>query len=338
MSSMKRIIPFVRVLEPYLTDEAVTEIMVNDGGSRIFIERQGRIEQLSGVRIETVSLTAAIKNIFRDNGLEISEAQPARDARLEDGSRVTAVLAPISVTGPILTIRRHPRLFTIAQLVDLGMLTPYAAGLLGTAVAEGANVLISGRTGSGKTTLLNALAATLPDHERILLIEAPAEIAIQKPNLVRLEARLEELPLGQEAPLPPVSIGQLVRTALRLRPDRIVVGETRGADAWELLQCWNSGHSGSLSTIHANSAVLALTRFVHCVLMAQMNLPASTVREDLGDMLQYVVHVELENGQRRVREMIRVRGYERRRKGFQIEQLYGEETRASKRPAGSSAS
>jgi pilus assembly protein CpaF len=200
-----------------LSDEAVTEIMVNDGGSRIFIERQGRIEQLSGVRIETVSLTAAIKNIFRVNGLEISESQPARDARLEDGSRVTAVLSPISVSGPILTIRRHPRLFSLAQLVDAGMLTSFASGLLSAAVNEGANVLISGRTGSGKTTLLNALAATLPDHDRILLIEAPAEIAICKPNLVRLEARLEEVPLGQETPLPPVSIGQLVRTALRLR-------------------------------------------------------------------------------------------------------------------------
>jgi pilus assembly protein CpaF len=327
MSSMKRIIPFVRVLEPYLTDEAVTEIMVNDGGSRIFIERHGKIEELSGVRIATVSLTAAIKNIFRDNGLEISEAQPTRDARLEDGSRVTAVLAPISVSGPILTIRRHPRLFSLTQLVEAGMLTSYASGLLCAAVTEGANVLISGRTGSGKTTLLNALAATLPDHERILLIEAPAEIAVCKPNLVRLEARLEELPLGQEAPLPAVSIGQLVRTALRLRPDRIVVGETRGGDAWELLQCWNSGHSGSLSTIHANSAALAITRFVHCVLMAQMNLPASGIRQDLGDMLRYVVHVELENGRRQVREIIRVRGYDRRARRFQIEPLYNALTR-----------
>jgi pilus assembly protein CpaF len=323
MSSMKRIVPFIRVLEPYLTDDAVTEIMVNDGGSRLFIEREGRIEQLSGVRIETVSLAAAIKNIFRDNGLEISESQPARDARLEDGSRVTAVLAPISVCGPILTIRRHPRLFSLALLVQTGMLTSYAAELLCAAVTEGANILISGRTGSGKTTLLNALAATLPDHERIVLIEAPAEIAIGKPNLVRLEARLEEVPLGQETPLPAVSIGQLVRTALRLRPDRIVVGETRGADAWELLQCWNSGHSGSLSTIHANSAVLALTRFVHCVLMAQMNLPASSIRQDLGDMLRYVVHVEIENGRRQIREIIRVRGYDRRARHFRIEPLYG---------------
>lgn len=143
------------------------------------------------------------------------------------------------------------------------MLTSYASGLLCAAVTEGANILISGRTGSGKTTLLNALAATLPDHERILLIEASAEIAIHKPSLVRLEARLEELPLGQETTLPPVTIGQLVRTVPRLRPDRLVVGETRGGDAWELYQCWNIGHSGSLSTIHTNFAVLAITRFVH---------------------------------------------------------------------------
>lgn len=322
MSSMKRIIPFIRVLEPYLTDESISEVMVNDGGAHLFVERNGVIEPVPDVTIATASLTAAIKNIFRDNHLEISEAQPAREARLEDGSRVTAVLPPVSVTGPVLDIRRHPRLFSLIELVDMKMLPRHVAELLRGAIDAGSNLLISGRTGSGKTTLLNALAATLPDHQRILLIEAPAEIVLQKPNLVRLEARPEELPMGDEKPLPPVPVSHLLRTALRLRPDRIVQGEIRDADAWNLLQCWNSGHSGSLTTIHANSAVLALTRFLHCVLMAQMNLPPSSIREDLGDMLHYVAHVALVDGRRRVTEVIKIRGYNRRARRFLIEPLY----------------
>jgi pilus assembly protein CpaF len=322
MSSMKRIVPFIRVLEPFLTDDAISEVCVNDGGARVFVDRRGRMEEIPGLTIQTVNLTAAIKNIFRDNGLEISEAQPARDARLEDGSRVTAVLPPVSVTGPILTIRRHPHMYTLDELVSMETLPGTVAEQLRATVAARANILISGGTSSGKTTLLNALAATIPDQERILLIEAPSEIVLQKRNLIRLEARLEEIPIGQEKPLPPVPISQLLRTALRLRPDRIVVGETRGAEGWDLLQCWNTGHSGSLSTIHANSAVLAITRFIHCVLMAQMQLPPSSIREDLGDMLQYVVHVALDDGRRRVAEVIQLRGYDRRAKQFVIQPLY----------------
>jgi pilus assembly protein CpaF len=319
---MKRIIPFIRVLEPFLTDDAVSEVCVNDGGARIFVDRCGRMEEIPGLTIQTVNLTAAIKNIFRDNGLEISEAQPARDARLEDGSRVTAVLPPVSVSGPILTIRRHPHLYILDELVSMQTLPATVADQLRATIAARANILISGGTSSGKTTLLNALAATIPDHERILLIEAPSEIVLHKRNLIRLEARLEEIPIGQEKPLPPVPISQLLRTALRLRPDRIIVGETRGAEGWDLLQCWNTGHSGSLSTIHANSAVLAITRFVHCVLMAQMQLPPSSIREDLGDMLHYVVHVALDDGRRRVTEVIQLRGYDRRTKRFVIQPLY----------------
>lgn len=322
MSSMKRIIPFIRVLEPYLTDESVSEVMVNDGGARVFVDRCGRIEEVPGLTIETESLTVAIKCIFRDNHIEISEAQPARVARLEDGSRVTAVLPPISVTGPILTIRRHPRLYSLEELVINETLPETVAERLRAAVTAHANILISGGTSSGKTTLLNALAATFPDRQRILLLESPSEIVLKKRNLVRLQARPEAVVLGKEEPLPPVPISDLLRITLTLRPDRIVVGESKGAEGWDLLQCWNSGHSGSLSTLHANSAVLAITRFVHLVLMARMNLPPSSVREDLGDMLHYVVHVGLEDGRRRVTEVIQVRGYDRRAKRFNIEPLY----------------
>src|SRR5437867_5455552 len=189
---------------------------------------------------------------------------------------------PCSVNGPTLTIRKFTHRYTLQELVDLGTLTPELAGMLRASIDARKNILISGGTGTGKTTLLNALAATIPDGDRIVLIEETSEIMIDKPNLVRFEARRAQTPLGDEAPLPAVTIADLLRATLRHRPDRILVGEVRGPEAFDLLQALNTGHLGSMSTIHANNAEQALTRLAHCVLTGTVGLPHRSTREAIG--------------------------------------------------------
>jgi pilus assembly protein CpaF len=252
----------------------------------------------------------AIKNIARACGDEISEVQPLLDARLEDGSRVAAMLPPCAVGGPALTVRKFTRRYTLEDLVTVGAVTRTAATPLADAITAQHNILIAGGTGTGKTTLLNALAAQIPDGDRIIVIEETAEIHLDKPNLLRFEARRAQAPLGQEQPLPPVTIADLVRASLRHRPDRILVGEVRGPEAFDLLQALNTGHLGSLSTIHANSAEQALTRLAHCVLTANVGLPHRSVREAIGLAIQLVVHIARINGVRRVTEITRVTGYD----------------------------
>ena len=244
-------------------------------------------------RLEVRNLTVAIKNIARACGDEISEVQPALDARLEDGSRVAAMFPPCSVDGPTLTVRKFTHRYTLQELV--GSRDPHCRHWLSEltrAVRKRKNVLISGGTGTGKTTLLNALAATIPAEDRIVLIEETSEILIDKPNLVRFEARRSQAPLGQEAPLPAVTIADLLRATLRHRPDRILVGEVRGPEAFDLLQALNTGHQGALSTIHANSAEQALARLAHCVLTANVGLPHHSTREAIALAIHLVVHID----------------------------------------------
>ena len=310
MSSLDRILPFLRPIEDLLRDPQITEVMVNAGGARVFVERNGVIEFVPDRVLEPRNLTVAIKNIARACGDEISEMQPLLDARLEDGSRVAAMFAPCAVAGPALTIRKFTRRYGLDDLVAVGALTPAVAMLLTTAVAAQVNILIAGGTGTGKTTLLNALAARIPDEDRIIVIEETAEIHLDKPNVLRFEARRAQAPLGQEQPLPPVTIADLVRASLRHRPDRILVGEVRGAEAFDLLQALNTGHLGSLTTIHANSAEQALTRLAHCVLTANVGLPHRSVRETIALAIHLVVHIARVNGLRRVTEVARVAGYE----------------------------
>jgi pilus assembly protein CpaF len=319
MSSLDRILPFLRPIEDLLRDPSVTEVMVNDGGQTIFVERAGRVEPVSGRTLEPRNLTVAIKNIARACGDEISDAQPILDARLEDGSRVAAMFPPCAVNGPLLTIRKFTHRFSLDELVEVGTVTPDVAELLTDAIATRRNLLISGGTGTGKTTLLNAIAAHLPDADRIVVIEDTSEIHLQKPNLLRLEARRAVLPLGQEAPLPAVSISELLRATLRHRPDRILLGEVRGAEAFDLLQALNTGHAGSLSTIHANSAEQALTRLAHCVLMANVGLPHPSIREAIALAIHTVVHLERVGDQRRVTQVMQVRGYDARHDRFHLE-------------------
>jgi pilus assembly protein CpaF len=319
VSSLSRILPFLRPIEDLLMDPAITEVMVNDGGRHVFVERDGALEPVADRVLESRNLTVAIKNIARACGDEISDVQPVLDARLEDGSRVAAMFPPCAVAGPLLTIRKFTRRYTLEDLVDVGALSAPVALYLERAVASHENILISGGTGTGKTTLLNALAARIPDADRVIVIEETAEIHLLKPNVVRLEARRAQTPLGQEAPLPAVTISDLVRAALRHRPDRIIVGEVRGAEAFDLLQALNTGHLGSLSTIHANSAEQALTRLAHCVLTAHVGLPHRNTREAIALAIHLVIHIARVNGRRRVTEVLGVCGYDGREDTFALE-------------------
>jgi pilus assembly protein CpaF len=310
MSSWDRILPFLRPIEDLLTDASITEVMVNDGGRSVFVERDGTTELVPDRRLESRNLTVAIKNIARACGDEISDVQPLLDARLEDGSRVAAMFPPCAVTGPVLTIRKFTHRFSLEELVEIGTLSKETSAALAVAVHAHQNVLISGGTGTGKTTLLNALAALIPDSDRVIVIEETAEIHLQKPNLLRLEARREQAPLGSEQPLPAVSIADLLRATLRHRPDRILLGEVRGAEAFDLLQALNTGHLGSLSTIHANSAEQALVRLAHCVLTANVGLPHHSIREAITHAIHRVVHLARIDRRRRVTEVAVIRGYD----------------------------
>jgi len=321
VSSLDRILPFLRPIEDLLRDPGITEVMVNDGGRRVFVEREGALEAVPDRTLEPRNLTVAIKNIARACGDEISDVQPLLDARLEDGSRVAAMFPPCAVAGAVLTIRKFTRRYSLDDLVNLGTLTPQTADRLLAAVSAQRNILVSGGTGTGKTTLLNALAAHIPDGDRVIVIEETAEIHLAKPNVLRLEARRAQAPLGQEAPLPPVTIADLLRAALRHRPDRILVGEVRGPEAFDLLQALNTGHLGSLSTIHANSAEQALTRLAHCVLTANVGLPHRSTREAIALAIHVIVHVSRVQGRRRVAELVSVDSYDGHADRFELTPL-----------------
>ena len=310
MSSLDRILPFLKPIEDLLQDPTITEVMVNGGGAHVFIERNGALQAVPDRRLESRNLSVAIKNIARACGDDISEAQPILDARLEDGSRVAAMFPPCALAGPALTIRKFTRRYTLQDLVEVGTLGPDLAARLTAAVEDQQNILISGGTGTGKTTLLNALAARIPDANRIVVIEETAEIHLDKPNLVRFEARRAQVPLGDEPPLPAITISDLVRATLRHRPDRILVGEVRGPEAFDLLQALNTGHLGSLSTIHANSAHQALARLAHCVLTANVGLPHRSTREAIAFAFHLIVHIARANGRRHVTEIATVAGYD----------------------------
>ena len=272
-------------LEPLLADPKVDEVMVN-GPDRVYVERSGRIAPTAVQFPSANELMHTIERILAPLGRRVDEASPLCDARLPDGSRVNVVIPPLSLSGPCLTIRRFRRGgFTLRELVGRGTLSGELAELLALFVAARASLLVSGGAGSGKTTTLNALSGAIPGEERIVTIEDAAELRLRQEHVVRLESRPPNLEGRGE-----VTIRQLVRNALRMRPDRIVVGEVRGAEALDMLQALNSGHEGSLSTVHANSPEDALRRIETLALMAGVGLPHAAVREQVASAIEVVVH------------------------------------------------
>ena len=278
--------------------------MVN-GPDQVFIEKAGFLQQVKGVSLGEKSLMVAVKNIARRLGDDISESKPILDSRLPDGSRVAAVIPPCSLSGVTLTIRKfNARHFEMQDLINAGTLDRTLANRLEDYVLARKNILISGGTGTGKTTLLNILGKFIPEDERILLIEDTAEIQMAQPNLVRFEAR------QAQNGIPAVAIRDLLKAALRHRPDRIILGEIRGGEAFDLLQLLNTGHSGTLSTIHANSARQGLARFTSCVLQSGVELPYRAIKTNIGDSLNVVVQVERRPGRRFVSEVLELNSYD----------------------------
>jgi pilus assembly protein CpaF len=303
MTGFELILPFLRPIEHLILDPEISEIMLN-GPSTVFIERNGYLKPVPDVRLTEKSLMIAVKNIARRLGDDISEAKPILDSRLPDGSRVAAVIPPCSIDGVTLTIRKfNSRHFTLDDLIRTDTLPECLASELIRHVLDRKNILISGGTGTGKTTLLNVLANFIPDDQRVVLIEDTAEIQVRKPNLVRFEARRE-----QNA-LPAVTIRELLKATLRHRPDRIILGEIRGGEAFDLLQLLNTGHSGTLSTVHATSAQQGLARFTSCVLQSGIELPYHAIKTNIADSLNLIVQIERRPGQRFVSELMEIKSY-----------------------------
>jgi pilus assembly protein CpaF len=297
-------------LEPLLADPTVDEIMVNGAGGTgtVWVERAGRLEPTAVAFADEAELRHAIERILAPLGRRVDEAEPLADARLPDGSRVNVVLPPLAADGPLLTIRRfRSRPLDADALVACGTWTPPLRDFLARAVAARLNVLVSGGTGSGKTTTLGALSSFVGSDERIATIEDTAELVLQQRHVVRLEARPPNVEGRGE-----ITIRRLLRNALRMRPDRIVVGEIRGGEALDMLAAMTTGHDGSLSTVHAGSPAEALRRVETLALMADVALPHAAIREQVADALDLVVHqARLRDGRRQVvavSEVVRVAG------------------------------
>jgi pilus assembly protein CpaF len=304
MNGFETILPFLKPIEHLILDDSISEVMVN-GPDHIFIEKDGFVETVPGIHLGEKSLMVAVKNIARRLGSDISYAQPILDSRLPDGSRVAVVIPPCSANGVTLTIRKfNSRHFDVEDLIRSATMDRGLANRLEDYLLQRRNLLISGGTGSGKTTLLTALGKFIPADERILLIEDTAEIQLSHENLVRFEARREQ------NGVPAVSIRDLLKAALRHRPDRILVGEVRGGEAFDLLQLLNTGHSGTISTIHANSAKQSLARFTSCVLQSGVELPHRAIKTNIGHSVDVVIQIERRPGRRFISEVLEIKTYD----------------------------
>jgi pilus assembly protein CpaF len=327
MLGFETILPFLRPIEHLIRDDSISEIMVN-GSARVFIERAGVLQEVPGLTLSEKSLMVAVKNIARRLGDDISEQKPILDSRLPDGSRVAAVIPPCSIHGVTLTIRKfNSRHFTVEDMVKSGSLNSAIAERLKTYVEKRQNILISGGTGCGKTTLLNALGKLISDDDRILLIEDTSEIQLEKPNLVRFEAR------QAQANLPAITIRDLLKASLRHRPDRIILGEIRGGEAFDLLQLLNTGHSGTLSTVHASSAQQAISRFTSCVLQSGVELPYRAIKSNIGDSLNVILQLERRPGRRFVSEVVEIARYDPTADTYDFRQIYAADTLIREREA-----
>ena len=293
-------------VEPMLADETVSEIMIN-GPYDIWLEREGRLSRTPFTFADESHLRRIINKMVGQIGRRIDESSPMVDARLPDGSRVNAIIPPLSLSGPLVTIRKfHHKRFYLEDLVEIGTLSEQAVDFLGRCVKAQLNILISGGTGAGKTTLLNALSEAISDDERIVTIEDAAELRLRQRHVLRLESRPQNIE-GEGA----IEIRDLVRNSLRMRPDRIIVGEVRGAEALDMLQAMNTGHDGSLSTVHCNSPRDALARVETMVLMAGYDLPVRAIRQQVASALELIIHLErMDDGSRKVTHITEVQRME----------------------------
>ncbi|MGP3773971.1 CpaF family protein [Streptomyces sp. SDT5-1] len=286
------------ILEPLLADASITEIMVN-GPDSIFVERAGRVEQLPLRFTSSEQLMQTIERIVSTVNRRVDESNPMVDARLPTGERVNVIIPPLSLTGATLTIRRFPRAYSLTELLDLGSLDEHMLMFLAACVRARFNIIVSGGTGSGKTTLLNALSALIPPHERIITIEDSAELQLQQDHVIRLESRPANVEgKGQ------ITIRDLVRNSLRMRPDRIIVGEVRGGETLDMLQAMSTGHDGSLATVHANTAEDALTRLQTLGSMSEVDVPFEALRDQINSAVDVLIQLtRAADGSRRITEI-----------------------------------
>ncbi len=291
-------------ITPLLGDPSISEVMVN-GSDSIYVEREGKLVPHGGRFLSEESLRVTIDRMVSRVNRRLDESSPYVDARLPDGSRINAIIPPVSLTGACLTIRKFRReSFSLEELVEIGSLTRESRKYLENAVRQRWNIIVSGGTGSGKTTLLNALSGCIPEEERIVTIEDSAELRLQKPHVVRLESRPPNIEGGGV-----VTIRDLVRNSLRMRPDRIIVGECRGGEALDMLQAMNTGHDGSITTGHANTPRDMLRRLETMVLLSGMELPVRAIREQIASAINLVLHTSrIRGGKRAVTSITEVSG------------------------------
>jgi pilus assembly protein CpaF len=307
--SLETILPFLQPIAHLILDQGISEVMVNGDGA-IFVQRNGTLSAVDAI-VEPRYLANAVKRIARSLGNDIGESKPLLDARLPDGSRVAVAYPPCSLKGITLTIRKfRPHWFTMDQLVAAGALTECLAAYLAEAVRNRKTILIAGGTDTGKTTFAKALIDFIPRHERLGVIEDTAELKIDHPNVFRFEARKPQVDGSGNITVPAVTIRDLVKATLRHRPDRLIIGEVRGGEAFDLLDALNTGHAGSLSTVHANSALQALSRLATLALRADVDVPYKAIQGEIGDLIDLVIHIERKQGYRRVSEVLALHGFD----------------------------
>jgi len=313
--SFDLILPFLRPIEGLLLDENISEIMGNPDSSWWY-EREGILYRAEHVSFASDGLRTGLEVVANKLGKKLDDDNPLLNAQLPDGSRLAAAIPPVVSPAPAMIIRKFAsRKFTVQDLIERGTLTRDLATYLAEQIAGGKTILISGGTGTGKTTLLNILAQSIPSNERIVIIEDTAELSIQKPNILAAECQTDTYKS-------PVSFEDLLKHSLRWRPDRIILGEVRGVEARTLLDSFNTGHTGSLATIHANSATKALRRFANLVMRSHQQATIEDVEAEIGEAVDFVIHIERQPGRRAIREVVRLHGYDRRAQQFVWEQVF----------------
>jgi pilus assembly protein CpaF len=313
--SFELILPFLRPIEPLLLDDSVSEIMGNPDASWWY-ERDGMMHRDAGISFDAGRLRTGLEVIANQLGKHLDEDNPVLHAQLPDGSRLAAVIPPVVGPAPALVIRKFPsRHYTVDDLIARGTLTRPLADVLAEQIRNGKTLLISGGTSTGKTTVLRVLANAIPDDQRIVVIEDTSELHIKKPNMLAVECQTDTFKAS-------VSFDDLLKSALRWRPDRIILGEVRGMEARTLLDSLNTGHAGSLATIHANSAEKALHRFANLVMRNHAQTTFTDTEAEIAEAVDFVVHVERLPGRRVIREVLALRGYDRDTKHFVIEPVF----------------